>query len=82
MKKIVITEGPVQVGDVTLLAVVKVISNGRAGKRTMWYFGMKIPIAVVIASGSSRRVFRIDGEEITLEQLLEENPGIGPSINV
>ena len=76
MKKVVTIEGPLKIGDITLVAVVKTLLNGRCGRKSAWLFGMKRPIALIFKSGSSQRVFKISGVEISIEQLLEENSEI------
>ena len=75
MKKRVEVEGPLKIGDVTLIVVIKSLLNGRCGKKSAWFFGMKSPIALVFMSDSSKRVFRY-GDEISIEKLMEENPEI------
>ena len=76
MKKVVTIEGPLKIGDITLVVVVKTLLNGRCGRKSAWLFGMKRPIALIFKSGSSQRVFKISGVEISIEQLLEENSEI------
>ena len=76
MKKVDTIEGPLKIGDITLVVVVKTLLNGRCGRKSAWLFGMKRPIALIFKSGSSQRVFKISGVEISIEQLLEENSEI------
>lgn len=39
-------------------------------------FGVKQPVSVVVASPSAKRAFRITGEEVPLDQLTQEVPGV------
>ena len=76
MKSMVTIEGPFVIGGATLLAVVKSFLYRKNHQKASWLFGMKLPIAILIISDSTKRAFRANGEEISIEQLLEENPGI------
>ena len=76
MEKIVTVEGPFVIGDVTLIAVVRSSLICKCSDKSIWLFGIKLPIAVVLITGSTKRAYRIDGEEVSIEQLLEENPEI------
>ena len=76
MEKIVTVEGPFVIGDATLIAVVKSLLTSKSNDKGIWLFGIKSPIALVFISDSSKRAFRTTGEEVSVEQLLEENPGI------
>ena len=82
MKKVDTIEGPLKIGDITLVVVVKTLLNGRCGRKSAWLFGMKRPIALIFKSDSSQRVFRINGVEISIEKILEENPEINSVIDV
>ena len=43
-------------------------------------FGVKQPVSVVVASPSAKRAFRITGEEISLDQLIQEVPGVKEAV--
>jgi hypothetical protein len=77
MEKIVTLEGPFMIGGVTLIAVVRSLLTCKCGDKAIWLFGFKFPIALVLISDSSKRAYRANGEEVSIEQLLEENPDIG-----
>jgi len=79
MEKIVRVEGPFMIGGMTLIAVVRSLLTSKSSDKGIWLFGIKFPIALVVISDSSKRAYRINGEEVSIEQLLEENPEI--SIN-
>lgn len=76
MEKIVTVEGPFVIGGLTLIAVVRSLLTSKSYDRGSWLFGIKSPIALVLISDSSKRAFRITGEEVSVEQLLKENPEI------
>ena len=71
----VVVERPVVISGVTLIPVVKVSMNCHSGNGIS-FFGFKQPISVVLALPLMKRAFRITGEEIALEQLIQEVPDI------
>jgi len=75
-KKEVVIENPVAVAGITLVPVTQFSLNYWHGKHSLSCFGMKQPVGVVVVSPSTKRVFRITGEEISLEELIIEAPGI------
>jgi len=75
-KKEVVVDNPVAVAGVTLIPVTRVSLNCQRGSHGISFFGVKRPVSVVIASPSAKRAFRITGEEISLDQLVQEVPSI------
>ena len=75
-KKKVAIDNPVAVAGVTLIPVAKVSLNYWHGNRGISFFGVKQPLSVVVVSPSARRAFHITGEEVPLDQLIEEIPDI------
>ena len=75
-KEVEIIDNPVAVAGVTLIPVAKVSIGCWPGKRSISFSGVKQPIIVVIASPSTRKAFRITGEEVPLDQLAQEVPRI------
>ena len=69
-------EAPFAVAGVTLVPIVKTSLNCWQGKRYLSFLGTKQPVSLVAISPQARRAFRISGEEISLEQLIKEVPGI------
>ena len=67
---------PVTVAGVTLIPVIKISLNywRRNGNRS--FFGAKQPIGVVVVSPSAKRALRISGEEVRLDQFIQEFPRI------
>ncbi len=75
-KKEVGLDTPVVVAGVTLIPVTEVSLNYWHGSGGISFFGVKQPIGVVVVSQSTKRAFRISGEEIPLDQLIQEAPAI------
>ena len=75
-KKEVGIDNPVAVAGVTLIPIVKVSLNYWRGNSGVSFFGVKQPFGVVVVSPSAKRAFRITGEEVPLDQLIQEVPGI------
>ena len=69
-------ETPLAVAGVTLIPIVKASLNCWHSKGCLSVFGTKQPVSVVVISPQARRAFRINGEEISLDQLTKEVPGI------
>lgn len=69
-------EAPFAVAGVTLIPVVKARLNYRPGKGRLSFFGIKQPVSVVVVSPQARRAFRINGEEVSLEELIKEAPSL------
>ena len=67
---------PVAVAGVTLIPVAKVLLRHWYGRRGTLFFGVKQPVGVVVVSPSAKVAFRITGEEISLDQLIQEAPDI------
>jgi hypothetical protein len=75
-KEEIIIENPVTVAGITLVPVTGVSLNHWCGKRGVLYFSVKEPLGVVVVSPSAKRAFRITGEEVLLDQLIIEAPGL------
>ena len=75
-KKEVTIGNPVAVAGVTLIPVVEVSVNYWCGRGGISFFGSSRPCSVVVVSPSGKRAFRITGEEVSSDQLMQEIPGI------
>ena len=69
-------EAPFAVAGVTLVPIVKTSLNCWQGKRCLSFFGTKQPVSLVVISPQAKKAFRVSGEEISLDQLIKEVPGI------
>ena len=75
-KKEVRVGNPVAVAGVTLIPLARVSLNYWRGDRGISCFGVKQPVGVVVVSPLAKRAFRITGEEVPLDQLVKEAPGL------
>ena len=75
-KKRVGIENPLSVGEVTIIPVAKVSLNYFHGKSGLSLFCFKQPVSIVVVSPLVKRAFRITGEEVPLDELAKEVPGI------
>jgi uncharacterized spore protein YtfJ len=77
MEKIAVDK-PVSVAGITLISVSKVLYW--SARRGASFFGAKHPVAVVVVSLSGNKAFKLTGEEVPLEELMREFPGIGKAM--
>ena len=75
-KKEVVIENPVAVAGITLVPITELSVSYWPGKHGFSGFSTKQPVAIVVISPSTRKAFQITGEEISLDQLITEIPGI------
>ena len=69
-------EAPFAIAGVTLVPIVKTSLNCWHSKGCLSIFGIKQPISLVVVSPQAKRAFLISGEEVSLDQLTKEAPGI------
>jgi len=69
-------EPPFIVDGITLVPVVRSSTGSWQGKNRYSFFGLKQPVCVLIVSSQNKKAFHMDGEEITLDELVREVPGI------
>jgi uncharacterized spore protein YtfJ len=74
-KEEIVIETPVSIGDTTLIPVARVFTKGWSRKGVS-FLGYKSPVAVVVVSPAGKRALSPSGEEIPLESLIEETPGL------
>ena len=75
-KKEVSAGNPVTVAGVTLIPVVEVSINGWHGKGGISFFGVKRPVGLVLLAPPVNKAFRMNGEEVPLNQFIQEVPGM------
>ena len=73
-KKEVEISHPLTVAGVTLIPVVSTSLNYRHSKRGASFWGTKQPIGVILVSPSGKRALRVSGEEVPLNELVQEVP--------
>jgi hypothetical protein len=75
-KKEIVTEEAVAVAGVTIVPIAQLsLTHRQAGYGTS-FFAAKEPVAIVVASPTAKRAFRITGEEISIDRLQQEFPGV------
>ena len=72
-KKVVLDE-PVSIAGLLLIPVSQVWLRKSPAGVGQSILAIKQPIAVVVVSPQAKRAFRVTGEEITLDELLQEAP--------
>ena len=75
-KKEVRIGNPVTVAGVTVIPVAQVSLHYWCSKGGISFFGIKQPVSVVVVSLPVKKAFGITGEEVPLDQLIQEVPGI------
>jgi uncharacterized spore protein YtfJ len=76
MERKIGTEDAVTISGVTLIPVTKLSLNCQRIGNSISCFGTKQPSSVVVVSQTTRRAFNITGEEVSLDQLVQETPSI------
>ncbi len=67
---------PTTAGAVAIIPVVRISLGSGHGSHGLSFWGTKQPIAVLAISPSARKAFRLTGEEVPLDQLIQEVPDI------
>lgn len=75
-KEETIIDSPLAVGAVTLIPIARISLDYEWSNRGVYFFGMKRPVAIVTISVSGKRAFRMTGAEISVEELIQEVPGM------
>jgi len=75
-KKEIAIDNPVTVAGLTIIPVAQVLLNYWQVKGSTSFFGLKQPVAVIVVSPLAKRAFRITGEEVSIDQLVQEAPSI------
>ena len=67
---------PVAVAGITLIPVTMTSLNYQHGKGRFSVFGGKRPVGIIVVSPPVKRAFRVTGEEVPLDQFMQEVPEI------
>ena len=67
---------PVTIARITIVPVSRVTINATHGKRGITVFGSIHPDSILVATSSTKKAFRTSGEEVSIDELLEEYPDI------
>ena len=79
-KKEVVINDTIVIHGLTIIPVVQVSVNNWPYNNGASFFGVKEPVAVIVISEAGKRVFRLTGEEVSIEQLLEETSDLKEEI--
>jgi len=72
----VIVGRPIAIAETTLIPVIKSSLNCQSSGNTIFFSGVKQPVSIVVASPSAKKAFEITGQEIPLDQLIQEVPDL------
>ncbi len=75
-KKEIEISSPLKVRGVTVISVIQSSLQCRRYGTGIAFLGTKQPVSVVIISPSGKKAFRITGEEVPLDQLIQEIPAV------
>ena len=75
-KKEIGIDNPVAVAGVTLVPVVQISLDYRQVNGGSSFFATKQPIGIVATSPSGKKAFLMSGEEVSLDHLSQEVPGL------
>ncbi|MBM3119508.1 MAG: hypothetical protein FJ006_08185 [Chloroflexi bacterium] len=76
MERKIGAEDAVTISGVTLIPVTKISLNCQRIGNSISCFGTKQPSSVVVISQTTRRAFNTTGEEVSLDQLVQDAPSI------
>lgn len=75
-KKEIEISSPLKVRGVTVISVIQSSLQCRRYGTGISFSGTRQPVSVVIISSSGKKAFRITGEEVPLDQLIQEIPAV------
>jgi uncharacterized spore protein YtfJ len=76
VKKHAAIDNAVSIDGLTIIPVADISLDYLIFDKFATVYGFKEPVAFIIVSPTGKRAFRITGEEVSLEQLVEEFPEI------
>ena len=80
-KKEIVIEGPLKVGNVTVIAVAETLLNCGSGSSGAVFSAAKKPRYIILVSGSEQRAFDPDGQEVSLDRVIAFAPAVEPILN-
>ena len=75
-KKEVEIGNPVAIAGITLIPITRVSLNYWHHKGGISFLGIKQPLSLIVISPSEKKAFKVSGEEVSLDELTQEVPGI------
>jgi hypothetical protein len=81
-KKEVEIGNPVTIAGITMIPITEISLHSWKRKGGISFLGTKQPLSVIVISPSEKKAFKVSGEEVPLDELLQELPGIKKLLNV
>ena len=81
-KKEVEIGNPVTIAGITLIPVAEISLHSWQRKGGISFLGTKQPLSVIVISPSEKKAFKVSGEEVPLNELLQELPGIKKFLSI
>ena len=75
-KKEVEIGNPVAIAGITLIPITRVSLNYWQHNGGISFLGIKQPLSLIVISPSEKKAFKVSGEEVSLDELTQEVPGI------
>ena len=71
-KKEVVIDNPITVDGITIIPVAHVLMNYWLDNGGAIVYGIKQPDAIIVVSPAGKKAFRITGEEVSIDQIVED----------
>lgn len=81
-KKEVAIGNPLTIAGITLIPIAEAWLHFWQRKCGISFLGMKQPLSVVVISRSGKKAFKVSGEEVLLDQLIEEVPILKEQLDI
>ena len=75
-KKEIIAGSPLKVAGLTLIPVVETRLQHWRYRKSFSVFGSRQAICIIIITPTTKKAFKVTGEEVTLEELQDELPDL------
>ena len=75
-------DSPVSIDGIILIPIVKVVQYCWQIEDSVSGWGSKQPVSIIVVSGEDTRAFRINGEEVSLEEMEFEVAGLSDVLKV
>ena len=63
---------PIAIAGITLIPITEVSLNYWQGKGGISFFGVKQAVSIVVISSLEKKAFKVSGEEVSLDELIQE----------
>lgn len=79
--KKVIIEKHLEIDGLILLAIAEINLNCQQSRQGISFFGTKQPLGIIFSDGVQKTALRVNGEEVSLAQIMDEIPDIMESLD-